>query len=207
MDSSNTDHALELARTGDAAALSRLLSAYVPRLERMVALRMSAGERRHFDPSDIVQDALAEAARRFGEWCAHQRLPFHVWLRLVTAECLAKTERRLHQQKRDIARARAFGSEPDAVTTSSAAEWLVSSHTSPTQAARRSELRELVQAALGELDELDREVLMLRQFEQLSNEEAAAELGIAPAAASKRFTRALQRIRHALRALEERPEP
>lgn len=201
MNSSNTQQQLARARNGDANALSQVLSEFVPRLERMVSLRMDARRRRHFDAADVVQDALVEATMRFDEWCAQSRLPFHVWLRLIAAQCLAKAERRFHQQKREAGRELELRSSIHGVTSKDAAEWLVSTHTSPTQAARRAELCDLVRAAMDQLDELDREVLTLRHFEQLSNEETALELGIEPAAASKRFTRALLRMQPALRAL------
>jgi RNA polymerase sigma-70 factor (ECF subfamily) len=201
MNSPSTEQQLAHARSGDASALSQLLSEHVPRLERMVSLRMEPQQRRHFEPADVVQDALIEATKRFGEWCAQPGFPFHVWLRILTAQCLAKAKRRLYQQKREVDLERAFAPPNSRVTATSVAEWVASTHTSPTQAARRAEVRERVKAALEQLDDLDREILTLRHFEQLSNDETAAELGIEPAAASKRFTRALQRIRPALRAL------
>jgi RNA polymerase sigma-70 factor (ECF subfamily) len=198
MDSPTPD-LLARARAGDPSALSQALSEQVPRLERLVLLRMDPRLRRHFEPADVVQDALVEAAQRFGEWCAQSDYPFHVWLRLITAQRLAKAQRWSHREKRDAARELTDGGR---VSAAGAADWLVSTHTSPTQAAQRSELREFVRAALEQLEELDREVLTLRLFEQLSNEDAAAELGVAPAAASMRFARALQRIRPALAALD-----
>lgn len=196
---------LGLARAGDRNALSQLLAASAGKLERMVALRMDSRHGRHFESADIVQDALAEAAKRFHEWCAQTSYPFHVWLRLLTGQALARAERDLHREKRDVARESPIEAAAAKISAANAAEWIVSTHTSPTQAARRNELRELVTAALEQLEPLDREILALRHFEQLSNEDAAAELGIAPAAASKRFARALQRIRPALRALEHGP--
>jgi RNA polymerase sigma-70 factor, ECF subfamily len=201
-----TEQQFARARAGDANALSQMLSDYVPRLERMVALRMDARHRRHFEPADVVQDGLLEATKRFGEWCAQTRYPLYVWLRLLTAQSLARTERKLHQEKREVGRERALGPPISPVTAAGAADWLISTHTSPTQAARRAELRDRVKAVLEELEDLDREILTLRHFEELSNDEAAAELGIEPAAASKRFTRALQRIRPALMALQNEGE-
>jgi RNA polymerase sigma-70 factor (ECF subfamily) len=186
--------------------LSQALSEYAPRLERMVSLRMDARHRRRFEPADVVQDALLEATKRFGEWSSGSSYPFHLWLRLLAAQSLSKAERLYLQQKREAGRERGLGPPIGRATASNAAEWFVSTHTSPTQAARRAELRDLVREALEQLDELDREILTLRHFEQLSNEETAAELGIEPAAASKRFTRALQRIRPALSALESDAE-
>jgi RNA polymerase sigma-70 factor (ECF subfamily) len=195
------DDALVRARQGDASALSELFVAYTPKLVRMVELRMDNAQRQRCDPSDVVQDALLEATQRFAQWGEQRELPFHVWLRFLTAQSLTRS-RRFHAgtQKRDLARE--DGLDSKCVSASRVADWILSSQTSPTQAARRSEVREMVLAALEQLDELDREILALRHFEQLSNEEAAAELGIEPAAASKRFTRALQRMRPALRALQ-----
>jgi len=201
------DDALDRARAGDPSALSDVLAGHAPRLERMVRLRVDPRRARHFEPADVVQDALVEATRRFGEWCALPGYPFYTWLRLLTAQALSKAERRQHQQKRDVGRDRSLEADRSGISAAGTADWLVSTHTSPTQAARRAELCDLVQAALETLDELDREVLALRHFEQLSNKEAAAELGIAPAAASKRFARALQRLRPALRALQHATEP
>lgn len=206
MQSDSSDALLSLARAGDRAALSELLALHSAQLERMVALRMDTQLGRRLEAADIVQDALLEATERFDEWCAQQRYPFSVWLRLLAAQRLQGAQRDHHRQKRDLAREQVAPAAVSALTSARAADWLMSTHTTPTQAANRSELRDRVLAALEELGELDREVLVLRYFEQLSNEETAAELGIDPDAASKRFARALQRIRPALRALsgEER---
>ena len=203
MHSDPTPLLLPRARSGDRTALSELLAWHTPALERLVVLRMHSQHRRHFEPADVVQEALAEATQRFHEWCGLTTYPFHVWLRLLTGQALARAERDLHREKRDVARESPIELASPKISAANAAEWIVSTHTSPTQAARRNELRELVNAALEGLDPLDREILALRHFEQLSNEDAAAELGIEPAAASKRFMRALQRIRPALRALEQ----
>lgn len=202
MNADPTEALLERARAGDSAALSAALAQHSSKLERMVALRMDSRLARRFEAADVVQDALLEAAQRFPEWCAQQRYPFSVWLRLLTSQKLQSAVRDSHRQKRDIAREQPAAAH-SSLTASGAADWWISTHTSPTQAARRGELRERVLAALEELGELDREVLVLRYFEELSNEETAAELGIDADAASKRFARALQRIRPALRALSD----
>lgn len=200
----NTTHLLALARAGDSDALNHLLSTYAPRLERMIDLRLDTAQRRRFEPADVVQDALVDATRRFGEWCAQERYPFYVWLRLLAGQALAASMRHhMQAQMRDPGREQSLEGPSNSVSAQSAADWLMASQTSPTQAARRAEARTMVLAALNELEEVDRQILVLRNFEQLTNEEAAAELGIEPAAASKRFTRALQRMRPALRAFEE----
>jgi RNA polymerase sigma-70 factor (ECF subfamily) len=202
MDPDASRDALERARNGDEGALSELFAAHHARLVRMVELRLDASLRRRLDPTDIVQEAWLEVARRFREWCAQDALPFHVWLRLITAQALTQAQRRhLAAHMRDALReVHARDSRPS-ISAASAADAFIASATSPTQAARREELRTRVLAALEELEELDREIVALRHFEGLSNDEAAAELAITPAAASKRFVRALVRLRPALQAL------
>lgn len=180
-----------------------MLAAHTPALERMVSLRIDPHLLRRFEAADVVQDSLTLAVQRFDEWSAQQRYPFVVWLRMLTAQALTNALREHHRQKRDLQRE--GGAEPAGLHTTCerAADWLVSTHTSPTQALRRDEVRALVLAALAQLESLDREVLVLRYFEELTNEQAAAELGIEPGTASKRFARALQRIRPALRKLAD----
>jgi RNA polymerase sigma-70 factor (ECF subfamily) len=190
---------LDLARNGDGDALDRLLRVYEPRLLRMVELRLDAGLRRRLDPADVLQEGLLECVRRFGEWCRQDALPLHVWLRLVCGQALAQAQRRhLGAQMRDAQREVPLQPSRSGLSAGNAAEAFAASITSPSQAAQREELRVRVLAALEELDALDREVLALRHFEELSNEEVAAELAITPEAASKRFLRALLRLRPAL---------
>jgi RNA polymerase sigma-70 factor (ECF subfamily) len=193
---------LARARTGNAAALSQLFELFRARLARMVTLRLDAGLRRRLDPADVVQEAWLEVARRFPQWQAKETPPFHIWLRLVTSQTLAQAHRRhLAAHMRDAFREERGPESRPGVSAASAADAFVASATSPTQAAQREEVRIRVLAALEELDAVDREIVALRHFEGLSNDEAAAELAIEPAAASKRFTRALLRLRPALQAL------
>jgi RNA polymerase sigma-70 factor (ECF subfamily) len=189
---------VDLARDGDASALAQLVRVYEPRLVRMVELRLDASLRRRLDPGDVVQEGLLEAVRRFPEWCQQTALPFFVWLRLIVAQSLAAAQRRhFGAQKRDAALDVALGSSRTGISAGA----LAASITSPSQAAQREEIRVRVLAALEELDALDREVVALRHFEGLTNEETAAELAISPEAASKRFLRALLRLRPALNDL------
>lgn len=202
-DPAGVDALVERARAGDVRAATDLLRHFEAPLLRMVALRLEPSLRRRIDPADVVQEATVEALRRIGEWRAQDALPFHVWLRLLTAQCLAQTHRRhLGAHKRDALHEVSVRAFAPSMSAASAADLFVASVTSPSFAARREELRALVLAALEELDELDREIVVLRHFEGLSNEEAAAELAITPAAASKRFVRALVRLRPALESVK-----
>ncbi|MBK7644600.1 MAG: sigma-70 family RNA polymerase sigma factor [Planctomycetes bacterium] len=193
---------VDRARSGDAAALDALFRHFEPQLVRMVDLRLDASLRRRLDPSDVVQESWVEVVRRFPEWCRQTELPFHVWLRLIAAQSLAQAQRRhLGARMRDAQREIQLHHSRASVTAGNAADAFIASITSPSQAAQREELRAHVLAALEELDEIDREIVALRHFEGLSNEDVAAELSITPDAASKRFLRALLRLRPALEAL------
>ncbi len=194
---------IERARAGDPDALFSLFQAHEPHLRRMVEIRLEPALRRRVDAADVVQEAWIAAVEKFPGWCERDALPFHVWLRLVTAETLMRVHRRhLGAHKRDALResSRITDSRPS-VSAVALADQFVTSATTPTQAVERDEVRTLVQAAIEELDDIDREILALRQFEGLSNDEAAAELAIDPSAASKRFLRALLRLRPALQKL------
>jgi RNA polymerase sigma-70 factor (ECF subfamily) len=193
---------LARARTGDSAALSELFESFRSRLERMVSLRLDPSLRSRLDAADVVQEAWLEIARRFDEWSANDSVPFHVWIRLTTSQSLAQAHRRhLSAHMRDAKHEAALPSRVG-ISALSAADVFFASATTPTQAVHRDEVRTRVVIALEELDELDREIVALRQFEGLSNKDVAAELGIDPSVASRRFMAALARLRPALQALE-----
>lgn len=192
-DSSDSERSLRSACDGDLEALSRVFSGLRPELLRQVQLRIAPALRQRIEAEDVVQQAMLESARRFSEWCATPGYPFRVWVRLITRQCLAEAHRRhLGADKRDARRETPLVRGPD---SGALAEWLATSATAPSEAARRAELVAGVHAAIERLAPADREILTLRQLEGLSNEEAALELGLEPAAASKRLVRALARLR------------
>jgi RNA polymerase sigma-70 factor (ECF subfamily) len=202
MDPAALSDLVRRALAGDDRAQTELFDAHQARLVRMVELRLDGPLRRRIDPADVVQEAWIEVVRRLPEFVAQDAYPFRVWLRLITAQALATLQRRhLGAHMRDALREVPLGESRPSVSAWNVAEAFVTSATTPTHAARREELRARVMTALEELDPVDREIVALRHFEGLSNEEAAAELAITPAAASKRFVRALVRLRPALESL------
>ena len=202
MEAPGHEDLLSRAGRGDAEALPPLFEEFRPRLVRMVTLRLDPSLKRRVDPADVLQEAWLEVARRFPRWAEEAKIPFHVWLRLVTAQTLAQVHRRhLAAHKRDALREAPAAESRLTMSATSLADAFATSATTPTQAVAREEIRARVLAALEDLDEVDREIVALRHFEGLSNEEAAAELSIEPAAASKRFTRALLRLKPALEGL------
>jgi RNA polymerase sigma-70 factor (ECF subfamily) len=186
---------------GDPHALGQLLERSRERLLQVVSFRMDQRLRSRVDPADVVQDAFVEATTRIGNNTRDERIPFFLWLRLLTLQRLMQISRQNFGVKaRDIRREVSIfaGPLPQATSAVIAAQ-LLGRLTSPSQAAIRVETRLTVEEKLNEMDELDREVLVLRHFEKLSNSETAKILDIAESAASNRFIRALKKLKAALR--------
>lgn len=188
------------AAGGDALAETQLFERFRPRLKKMVRLRLNRRLQGRIDDSDIVQDALLAASRRLPQYLENPQAPFFLWLRRITGDKLLETHRthlgtQARSAKREVSLHR--GALPAATSESLAAQ-LVGRLTSPSQAAVKAEMRIQLQEALNSLEPLDREILALRHFEQLTNAEAAQELELEPSAASKRYIRALARLQKVL---------
>ena len=204
-----TDHAsdpdalLARAKAGDANALADLFTGYRERLKRMVALRLDRRLTGRVDPSDIIQEAFLEVHKRFKEYARDASVPFFLWLRLVTGQKLTDCHRHhLGAKMRDAGQEVSLyrGAMPQASSVSLAAQ-LLGKLTSASQAAIRAEHKLHVQEALNSMEPLDREVLVLRHFEHLTNDEAALVLGLRKSAASQRYIRALKRLKEILSAI------
>jgi RNA polymerase sigma-70 factor (ECF subfamily) len=194
-DSALTRELLARVRGGDRPALDRLLAEHRPYLHRLVELRFDPQLRPRVDPSDVVQDALLEAARRIDDYLRRDPMPFWLWLRQTACEQLVTLQRR-HLG----AACRAAGREQSLPAGSSVVlgRQLLAGQESPSEQVAGDELADRVRRALGQLEESDQTIVLLRNYEGLSNQQAAAALGIDPAAASKRFGRALLRLRTTL---------
>jgi RNA polymerase sigma-70 factor (ECF subfamily) len=191
---------LRLAAGGDPEALRTLFSRHRDRLKRMVHLRLSRRLAGRVDDSDVLQESYLEAARRLGEYEQNPSLPFFLWLRNMTVMKLAEVHRRhLGTQLRDADREVTLhrGGLPMADSVSLAAQ-LLGTLTTPSQAAVKAETRLLVQEALNSMDPIDREVLALKHFEQLSTAEIAEVLCLSKAGAGSRYLRAIKRLREIL---------
>jgi RNA polymerase sigma-70 factor (ECF subfamily) len=192
----DTEELLQRAAEGDTAARQQLFVRHQHRLRQMVAVRMDRRLAARVDPSDLVQEALMDAHRKLNDYLRDRPLPFYPWLRRLAWERLLQLHRRhLHADRRSVLR-----EEPMALPDESAlqlANRLEGRTSSPSDRAVRRELRERLRSALARLPDRDREVLVLRYLEQLSNPETAAVLGITAGAVRVRHTRALERL-HAL---------
>jgi len=193
----DTDDLLRRAGLGDAAAADCLFQWHRKRLRRMVGVRIDRRLAARVDPSDVVQEALADAARRLPEYLRDRPLPFFPWLRRLAWDRLAALYRtHVRTARRSVAR-----EEPPALPGESVlalADRLVGKTSGPSTRWRRAERRALVRRALEQLPEQHREVLVLRQLEELSVAEVAAVLGIGEKAVYARQLKALERLREAL---------
>jgi RNA polymerase sigma-70 factor (ECF subfamily) len=194
---------VEQAVQGDDRAWDRLMTDHRARLRRMVALRLDRRLQGRVDPSDVIQEAYVDAARRLGEYARNPSMPFFLWLRFLTGQRLLKEHRRhLGSQARDAGREISLyhGAFPETTTADLAAHFL-GKLSSPSQAAIRIEQTIRLQEALNSLEPIDREILALRHFEQLTNGEVAEVLNLDKSAASKRYMRALLRLKDVLMSM------
>jgi RNA polymerase sigma-70 factor (ECF subfamily) len=191
------------APPADVESLTALFVRHRDRLRRMVRLRLDRRLLGRVDPSDVLQEAYLDIARRAEDYLANPTMPPFLWLRFLTAQKLMVLHRQhLGFQLRDAGREISLhrGAIPQA-TSVSLAQQLLGRMTSASQAAIRAELQTRLQVVLNGMDPLDREVLALRHFEELSNAETAQVLGLQKAAASNRYMRALKRLKDLLDAL------
>jgi RNA polymerase sigma-70 factor (ECF subfamily) len=200
----DTDLLLAAAAGGDAAARDKLLDRHRGRLRRLVSVRLDRRLAARVDPSDVVQETLADAAARLDCYLNERPLPFYPWLRQLAWDRLVDAHRRhVRAGRRSVTR-----EEPPALPDESVLEladrlWEVSS--GPSGRLRREERRAMVGRALDQLRDRDREVLVLRYLEQLSTAEAAAVLGLNEGAVKLRLLRALQRLRELLERSGDHP--
>jgi RNA polymerase sigma-70 factor (ECF subfamily) len=194
-DSTQTRGLLEQVARGDRQALEALLARYRPGLHAFVDFHLDARLRPRLDPSDVVQEAQLEVARRIGDFLRRRPMPFHLWVRKTAYERLLNLRRDHLRRAR-----RAAGREVALPERSSLllARPLLHGGPSPSQQAEVREFAERVSRAVGELAEADREVLLMRHAEGLPYEEIACLLEVEPAAARKRYGRALIRLQKVL---------
>jgi RNA polymerase sigma-70 factor (ECF subfamily) len=196
-DPGETQRLLERVGVNDPAAAEQLWESYRGPLRRMIGLRLDRVLERRVDASDVVQEVLIKASQRLGDYLQNPGLPFHLWLRQMALDAMIDEHRRhrgaarrsLDREQRLVPAAFLDRSSLDL------AAQLKDSEPTPAAAALYGELQQRFQAALVQLDDDDREIVLLRHFERLSNSEAARTLGLTEAAAGMRHLRALRRLR------------
>jgi RNA polymerase sigma-70 factor (ECF subfamily) len=199
-DSPDVTALIQQAAAGNQAAATALFACFHERLLKMLRLRLDHRLRGRLDAEDILQDTYLDASQRLRDYAAEPKMSFFLWLRFLAAQKLIDAQRHhLGVEKRnvDLEVSLYRGPMPEATSASLAAQ-LLGRLTSPSLAAIRAETQVKVQEVLNAMDPTDREVLILRHFEQFSNAEVAEVLGLSKAAASKRYISALKRLRATL---------
>lgn len=177
--------------------LTSLLEQNRDRLKRIVRLRLDGRLQGRIDESDVIQEAFTEAAERFADFDQKQECSPFVWLRFLTLQKLAQLHR--HHFK---VQARTVNKEvspradsPLPASSSIMAIEFAGGETTPSRVAMAKELQQTVASSLEKLEQRDREILAMRHYEHLSNQEASEVLGITTEAAYKRYVRALKRLK------------
>jgi RNA polymerase sigma-70 factor, ECF subfamily len=203
-DDPNTEDLIRRAGQGDQTAAQSLIALHGRRLRQMIAVRLDPRLARRVDPSDVVQEVLVEVVRRLPDYLRRQPLPFYPWLRQIAWEKLARLRRdHLDAERRSVHRE----VEPEMMLSDESiaqlAKHVAGGASSPSRQASRKETRVLVRRALAQMEEIDREVLVLGFLEHLDAGEVAAVLEITENAAKVRQFRALDRLGRLMEASEE----
>ena len=201
--SEETQQLLRQAEDGQPEAVNRLMDKHRLALRRMVRMRLDRALGGRVDASDVIQDVLLEASRRLPEFIREGRMPFHLWLRQLAKDRIIDMHRRHRSaQRRSVDREQRLGPAEHADRSSlDLATALRDPELTPAAASIRRELERRFLTALDDLNDEERDIVLMRHYEQLGNSEVAAALGISPAAAGMRHLRALRRLRSFL----ERP--
>jgi RNA polymerase sigma-70 factor (ECF subfamily) len=197
---SETEELLAGAGKGEPAAVNELLDRHREALRNMVRSRMDQKLARRVDASDVVQDVLLEASQRLADYVQNPKLPFGLWLRQLAQDRIIDLHRRHRVARRrslDREQQRAASPLGDKSSLELAAQ-LRDPELTPAAATMRKELHQRFVEAIDRLDDEDREILLMRHFEQLTNGEAAQLLGLSQPAAGMRHLRALRRLREVL---------
>lgn len=192
----DTNELLDRVAQGETSAAATLLARYRKQLRYMISLRIDSRTSARLDPSDIVQEALAEAHRRLPNYAVERPIPFYPWLRRIAWEQLLQMHRRHVDAKRRSVR------REDRLPLSDNSEMLLAERlaagSSPSNQLLRREVEHRVRGAIAKLPAIDRDVIVLRHLEELSFEDAAAVLDVSSSAIYSRYYRAIQRLHRLL---------
>ncbi|MEZ6133640.1 MAG: sigma-70 family RNA polymerase sigma factor [Pirellulaceae bacterium] len=194
----NTTHSE--SKPTNQAELGEEMELHRTRLKRLVELRLDQRVRGRVDASDVLQETQLEAFQRSGEYFSDPKVPVFIWLRYLTLQKVSQIHRQhLGTQARDATREISIFADPAPAATSAVlAAQLVGHLTTASHAAVRAEMKLKVEQALNSMDDRDRELLSLLHFEQLTQREAAAVIGISEKALGGRYVRALAKLKRQL---------
>ena len=189
---------IEQLRANREEALAEMYQLVQERLRRVIDFRLDYRLAGRVSNSDVLQETYVRAAQRIDSYLQKPDMPFFVWLRLEANQRLQEIHRfHFGAEKRDIRReVKLKNNNQDQGNTSvQLAAHSVAQMTSASGVFQKAQQIDALEKTLSEMNDTDREVIALRHFEELSNIETAKVLGIAPEAASKRYIRALKRLK------------
>lgn len=204
-DGDATAELLHNVRDGESQAVEALLDRHRDSLRRMIALRLDQRLMQRIDVSDVVQDVLIEANRRLIDYVQNPSIPFHLWIRQIAKDRIIDAHRRHRlSAKRSIDREQPVASAPapDQSTLDLVNQFRDGALT-PAAAATQRELAQHIERAIHHLKEGDREIILMRHYEQLNNQEIAQSLGLTEPAASMRYLRAIKRLREVIESMPD----
>lgn len=192
-----TEELLAGVKNGDASAVNQLMERHRDSLRRIVQLRLDQKIQRRIDVSDVVQDVLVEANRRLADYVASPQMPFHLWLRQIAQDRIIDAHRRHRgSAKRSVDRERQMAvPAADDRSTFDLALQLCDRGLTPAAAVAEAELARCAEQAIAKLPDQDCEIIIMRHYEQLSNQEVAQALSLTEPAASMRYLRAIRKLR------------
>ena len=196
-ESEKTQELLDDARGGDESAVNDLMERHRDALRHMIRMRLDKKLQQRIDVSDVVQDVLIEANRRLVTYLEDPKMNFHIWLRHIAKDRIIDAHRRHRvSAKRSLDREQSMN-VPAGYDHSSIqlAGQITDGEMTPAAQATQRELAERVELAIGQLEEKDSEIIVMRHYEQLTNQEAAQALELSEPAASMRYLRAVRRLK------------
>lgn len=196
----STEVLLERLRSGDSDALNLLLRRHRDWIRRVVDIRLDQRLRPRIDPSDVVQDIQLEVSQRIEDYLVRNPMPFRLWLRQTASDKLVDLHRKhIDAEMRSVKKEIMLPQDSSLMLF----QHLLGEHHPPDQRLLEEELLDRVHRAVNNLSEMDREILVLRFFEGLENEEVTQILQLKPATACKRYGRALRRLTEILSTQEQ----
>lgn len=195
-----TEELLEAVKDGNSDAVNELLNRHRNPVKRLVEMRLDKRVQQRLDVSDVVQDVMMEASTRLSSYLEDPKMAFHLWLRHIAWDHMIDAYRRHRgSAKRSLDREQPIlGPVADDRSTMELVVQASDPELTPAAAAAQNEIARKVEATINELDENDREIILMRHYEHLSNQEVADVLGLQPPAASMRYLRAVRRLRELL---------
>lgn len=199
-DQPQTEELIAQAKDGDNSAVNHLMDRHRNSIRQLVRMRLDQKIQKRIDVSDVVQDVLVEANRRLQRYLADPMMPFHLWLRQIAKDRIIDAHRRHRvSAKRSVDREQQMVA-PRGYDQSSIqlASMLGDPRLTPAAMALQKEMARKVEQAISQLDEKDCEIIVMRHYEHLSNQEIGQLLGLTEPAASMRYLRAVKRLKKVL---------